>query len=149
MKQQQPRRQRTTIFSLTSNFRLRKIVAASAAICLVYSVVVLKPAIENELLPRERENAQLRGGDDTLNLLAETENIWLRPNLKNQDSDALLLGGEVSFHIHTHSFSIFVAIPVFMVTNTYFSTKTTCGLMYRFKTRSNSLFVVERQTRVL
>ena len=114
MKQQQPRRQRrTTIFSLTSNFRLRKILAASAAICLVYSVVVLKPAIENELSPRERENAQLRGGggDDTLKLLAETENIWLRPNLKNQDSDALLLGGEVSlFHIHTHSFRFIVGV---------------------------------------
>ena len=102
MKQQQPRLRTTILFCFASNFSLRKIVAASAALCLVYSVVVLKPAIENELSPRERENAQLRGGggDDTLNLLAETENIWLRPNLKNQDSDTLLLGGEVSlFHI--------------------------------------------------
>ena len=115
MKQQQPRQRTAILLCFASNFSLRKIVAASAAICLVYSVVVLKPAIENELSPRERENAQLRGGGgddtDTLKLLAETENIWLRPNLKNQDSDALLLGGEVSlFHIHTHSFRFIVGV---------------------------------------
>ena len=75
--------------------------AMSATTFLVYSVVVLKPAIENELSPRERENAQLRGGggDDTLKLLAETENIWLRPNLEHRDVSLLM--EEVSlFHIH-------------------------------------------------
>ena len=81
--------------------------AMSATTFLVYSVVVLKPAIENDLSPREENNlrwvSQLRGGGgddtDTLKLLAETENIWLRPNLEHRDVSLLM--EEVSlFHIH-------------------------------------------------
>jgi hypothetical protein len=91
----------------SKNFSFGKIVAAmSATTFLVYSVVVaLKPAIENDLSPREENDhrwaSKLRGGggDDTLKLLAETENIWLRPNLEHRDVSLLM--EEVSlFHIH-------------------------------------------------
>ena len=77
------------------DFSLRKIAAASAALYLVYSVVALKVSFAPDSpgqLPREEK--QLRGGgDDTLNLLAEKENIWLRPNSEHRDASLL---GEVS-----------------------------------------------------
>ena len=86
------------------DFSLRKIAAASAALYLVYSVVALKvysapvSPIANDLPQREENDlrwaSQLRGGgDDTLNLLAEKENIWLGPNSEHRDASLL---GEVS-----------------------------------------------------
>ena len=107
MKQRQPR----IMFRFAAkDFSLRKIAAASAALYLVYSVAALKvssapdsPAIANDLPPREENDlrwaSQLRGGgDDTLNLLAEKENIWLRPNSEHRDASLL---GEVSlFHAY-------------------------------------------------
>ena len=73
-------------------------VATALLSLLIYSVasVVLKEsstpdstAIENDLLPRDadrRWERKLRGGDDILNILTETEDIWLRPNLVHRDA---------------------------------------------------------------